>query len=154
MRWLQQPRRAGSTMWAQLWPTSLAALWHVGSSWSRDRTHVPCIGRPILNQWTTREVHKIFKNFVLKFLLGLPGSPVVKTPYSQCKRPGFDPCQGTRAHMPQLKILHASTKIWYIQINRFFFLNFVCSLFGFIFTFYLLQSTVSSFIFTMASLLI
>ena len=57
-------------------------------------------------------------------MLGLPGGPVVKTPYSQCKRPGFDPSQGTRAHMPQLKILHASTKTWYIQINRYFLKKF------------------------------
>ena len=34
----------------------------VESSWTRDRTHVPCIGRQILNHWTTREVLlKIFK---------------------------------------------------------------------------------------------
>ena len=26
------------------------------SSRTRDRTHVPCIGRQILNHWTTREV--------------------------------------------------------------------------------------------------
>ena len=26
----------------------LVALWHVGSSWTRARTHVPCIGRQIL----------------------------------------------------------------------------------------------------------
>ena len=32
------------------------ALRHVGSSWTRVRTHVPCIGRQILNPWTTREV--------------------------------------------------------------------------------------------------
>ena len=29
---------------------------HVGSSQTRGRTHVPCIGRRILNHWTTREV--------------------------------------------------------------------------------------------------
>ena len=34
----------------------LVALWHVGSSRTRDRTCVPCIGRQILNHWTTREV--------------------------------------------------------------------------------------------------
>ena len=34
----------------------LAAPWHVGSSWTRDRTCVPCIGRQILNHWTIREV--------------------------------------------------------------------------------------------------
>ena len=31
----------------------LASLRHVESSWTRDRTHVPCIGRWILNTWTT-----------------------------------------------------------------------------------------------------
>ena len=29
---------------------------HVGSSWTRDQTSVPCIGRRILNHWATREV--------------------------------------------------------------------------------------------------
>jgi len=28
---------------------------HVGSSQMRDRTHVPCIGKRILNHWTSRE---------------------------------------------------------------------------------------------------
>ena len=27
--------------------------------WTRDQIHVPCIGRQILNQWTTREVLKV-----------------------------------------------------------------------------------------------
>ena len=34
----------------------LVALPHVGSSRTRDRTRVPCIGRWILNHCTTREV--------------------------------------------------------------------------------------------------
>ena len=38
----------------------LIALWHVGSSQTRDWTYVPYIGRGILNHWTTREV------FILK----------------------------------------------------------------------------------------
>ena len=38
----------------QLWHMGLA-LWHVGSSRTRDRTSVPCISRRILNHWTTRE---------------------------------------------------------------------------------------------------
>ena len=43
--------------WAQqLQHMGLVALWHVGSSQIRDWTHVPCIGRWILNHWTTREV--------------------------------------------------------------------------------------------------
>ena len=36
--------------------TGLVALWHVGSSWTRDRTYVPCIGRWILNPWTTWKI--------------------------------------------------------------------------------------------------
>ena len=35
--------------------SSLVALRNVGSSWTRDRTHVPGLGRQILNCWTTRE---------------------------------------------------------------------------------------------------
>ena len=43
--------------WAQeLWCTGLVALQHVGSSWTRARTCVPCTGRRILNHCTTREV--------------------------------------------------------------------------------------------------
>ena len=33
----------------------LGASWRVGSSRTRDRTHVPSIGRQILNHWTPRE---------------------------------------------------------------------------------------------------
>ena len=29
----------------------------VGSSQTRDQTHIPCIARQILNRWTTREAH-------------------------------------------------------------------------------------------------
>ena len=39
-----------------MWHTASVAPQHVESSWARDRTHVPCIGRWILNQCTTREV--------------------------------------------------------------------------------------------------
>ena len=42
--------------WAQqLWRTGLLALQHMGSSRTRDPTCVPCIGRRILNHWTTKE---------------------------------------------------------------------------------------------------
>ena len=40
----------------QLWRTGLVALQHVGSSRTRARTHVPCIGRRILNHCATKEV--------------------------------------------------------------------------------------------------
>ena len=40
-----------------LWRISVVALRHVGtSSLTRDRTHVLCIARQILNHWITREV--------------------------------------------------------------------------------------------------
>jgi len=34
----------------------LVVLQHVGCSWSRGQTHVPCIGRQILNHWSTRKI--------------------------------------------------------------------------------------------------
>ena len=40
----------------QLWCTGLVAPQHVGSSRTRARTHVSCIGRQILNHCATREV--------------------------------------------------------------------------------------------------
>ena len=41
-----------------MWLTGLVAPWHVGSSQTRARTRVPCIGRQILNHCATREAHK------------------------------------------------------------------------------------------------
>ena len=52
-------RRAGfsscGTQAQMLWHTGLVAPQRVGSSQTRDRTHVPCIGRRILNHCATRE---------------------------------------------------------------------------------------------------
>ena len=39
----------------QLWLTGPVAPRHVGSSQTRARTRVPCIGRPTLNHYATRE---------------------------------------------------------------------------------------------------
>ena len=41
-----------------LWFRSLVALWHVGSSRTRNRTRVSCIGRWILYHWATGEAQK------------------------------------------------------------------------------------------------
>ena len=41
----------------ELWLTGLAVPRHTVSSRTRDQTHVPCIGKRILNHWTTREAH-------------------------------------------------------------------------------------------------
>ena len=39
--------------------SSLVALLHVTSSQTRDQTSIPCLGRQILNHWTTKEVLKV-----------------------------------------------------------------------------------------------
>ena len=51
-------------MWPpELWCAALVAPPHVGSSQTRDGTCIPCIGRWILNHWTTREVqHWVYLN--------------------------------------------------------------------------------------------
>ena len=40
--------------------TCLVTSQHVGSSHTREQTHDPCIGRWILNPWTTREVLLVY----------------------------------------------------------------------------------------------
>ena len=46
----------------QLWHMGLVAPRHVGSSWTRARTRVPCIGRQILNHCATREALTLCSN--------------------------------------------------------------------------------------------
>ena len=48
-----------------------------------------------------------------------PGGPEAKTLCSQFRGPGSIPGQGTRSHRPKLKILHATTRTWHSQINKF-----------------------------------
>ena len=55
--WISSPRTQ------KLWHTGLAALSHVQSSWTRDWTHVPCIGREILIPCATREVPTGHSNY-------------------------------------------------------------------------------------------
>ena len=40
------------------WPQG---MWDLSSP-TRDQTLTPCIGRPSLNHWTTREIPKVFLN--------------------------------------------------------------------------------------------
>ena len=62
--WAQQLKFPGSSAQAQqLWGTGLVGLWHVGSSWTRDRTCVSYIGRWIPYHWATRE------DFIIAFQL-------------------------------------------------------------------------------------
>ena len=50
----------------ELWLTGLVVPWRVEPSWTMDRTRVPCIGRWILNHWTTREVLKWHFFFIIQ----------------------------------------------------------------------------------------
>ena len=53
----------------QLWYIGLAASWHVGSSWTSDQTHVPCIGSWILYHGTTREdIWFLFFNLLMWYI--------------------------------------------------------------------------------------
>ena len=67
----QQLWLAGCRVQAQqLQRTGLVALWHVGSSQTRDRIHVPCIGRQTPNHCTTREAPYLFTfNLCVSFAL-------------------------------------------------------------------------------------
>ena len=52
-------RLSSCRLWdQQLWCTGLAAPGYVGSSLTRGQTCVSCIGKQMLNHWTTREVLK------------------------------------------------------------------------------------------------
>ena len=60
LQWLLLLQSTGSRVQAQqLCGTRLITPRHVGSSWSRDQTHVPCIGRQTLHHWTTKETHDV-----------------------------------------------------------------------------------------------
>ena len=66
----------------------LVALWYVESSWTRDGTHVSCIGRWILNHWTTREVllHVFFKITVIQEIFQIVMWGVLTSPLSENKK--------------------------------------------------------------------
>ena len=67
--WLLLLWRMGSRVLGLQWlqHVGLVTLRHVGSSLSRDQTHVPCIGRWILNHWTTKETRDRFKYVYVGF---------------------------------------------------------------------------------------
>ena len=58
-----------------LWHMGLVALRHVGSPQTRDRTHFPCVGRWILNHWTTREVPPSLLKAFLESFFSYPENP-------------------------------------------------------------------------------
>ena len=89
--------------------SGLVALQHVGSSWTRARTRVPCIGRRILNHCATREA-PVFLNFLyIVGLLEVP--PKMKKSYIPkfCIQfqGTYGPVQASPImHGPQFKNLH------------------------------------------------
>ena len=77
--WAQQLRHTCFRAQAQqLWCTGLVTPRHAGSSQTRDRICVPCIGRQILNHCTTWEVHKYFRlKIIFVPIRGFQVSPIV-----------------------------------------------------------------------------
>ena len=66
--WSTGSRRAGSVIVAH----GPSCSWHVGSSQTRTRTRVPCIGRRIVNHCTTREALLSFlKTLSFRAALGI-----------------------------------------------------------------------------------
>ena len=54
-------------------------MWDLNSP-TRDLAHVPCIGRQILNHWTTREVPKLITPLIVYKNWGFPSGTVIKNP--------------------------------------------------------------------------
>ena len=81
-----------------MWLTGLVAPQHVGSSRIRDRTHVPCIVRWILNHCTTREAlwgsffvfFKLIATylFIYLFIFSCVGSSFCARAFSSCGKRG------------------------------------------------------------------
>ena len=87
-------------MWAQwLWCVGSVALQHVESFQTRYRTQIPCIGRQILIDSTTREVYSI----LLLLLLLLSRFSRIRL---------CDPIDGSPPGSPVPGILQARTLEW------------------------------------------
>ena len=79
---LQQLWLTGSRAQAQqLQRTGLVVLWHVGSSQTRVRTCVPCVGRWIL--------FFFFNKFIHLFIFGCVGSSLLHAGFPQLRREGL-----------------------------------------------------------------
>ena len=64
----------------------LQGMWDL-SSWTRDQTHIPCIGSQILNHWATREVPLYASNLSFSFLSQswINSASALSTPCSSAK---------------------------------------------------------------------
>ena len=83
-----------------MWHPGFVAPWHVGSSWTRARTHVSCIGRRILNHSATREVPEGFflqRRSSLVWDVGLCVQPTVGKLFLALQAQGGSRCPCLRA---------------------------------------------------------
>ena len=84
--WLLLLQRTGSRACVQeMRGIGLVAPWHVESSRTRDRTHVPCTGRQILIHCTTREAHR---SLSVQCSSVTPSCPTLYNPMD-CSTPGL-----------------------------------------------------------------
>ena len=67
----------------------LVAVWHVGSSWTRNRAHFSSTGRQILYHWVTREpCHYCIKSLLLGSTLLAPHSSTLAWKIPWMEEPG------------------------------------------------------------------
>ena len=93
------------------------------SSWTRDQTHVPCIGRQIVNHQATREVQYIF-SFLLEIYLGVELLGYMVTVFN-CLRNCQTVFQSGRtillhSHRQYMRILISLHPCQYLLLSSFF----------------------------------
>ena len=105
-------------------PSSNLATFH--SDWTQDRPKIRTMW--VILAWPQQVVKRgkepvtltLFfaceKELLKTYLQDFLGGSVAKTLHSQCRRESI-PGQGTRSHMPELKIAHAVTNTWRSQIS-------------------------------------
>ena len=118
---------------SNLWLTGLVTPWHAGSSQTRARTHVPCIGRQILNHCATREAPK-FLNFILFILLNsrfllfisfIHMTVYMSVPISQfITPPSPTPSEASPAWCPYVGSLHLSQLLRCKPVHLYHFSTF------------------------------
>ena len=79
-----------------------------------------CLLPPEIEQICIQTSSPKFKRKILN--RDFPGSPVAKTPPTpSAEGPGWIPGQGTRSHIPQLKVPRATTKTRSTQRSKYIF---------------------------------
>ena len=69
----------------------LVALQHVASSWTRDQTHLSCIGGRILHHWATREAPRSLVFFSISSVISM-SSNIFYIYFTSCNRVISDTC--------------------------------------------------------------